>query len=793
MKDEILYKVHLFIMLILFAMTGIAADPYVVTVPEGTTNVIDDAFVTALGNAPTLIKNGPGCLWSNSRMSAYAGVIEVREGVLYVTEGDSLGTSAGSTVVSNGASIVFNLSSQVNYRNETFILAGDGAPGQSGAFVHQGANMTGAWDKGYRYFTLAADATINSLNGEMGMYEGRLNMGGHTLTIYGRNKNNSGSTSWDYTFSFTRANISNPGRILFKTGKIVISGKSDSEIVWAGDESNVLTLSSRTKMSFFNTRTKLPWKLVVEDNTGFFVSSESPDPKNPLGNSWQGPVEIQGATRLSYQANHVGTMWFPGPISGAGNLSWDGYSIVHFAGTNTYAGVTRVNGDVANGENPLYLHDGRSLPRDGGGLTLINGNLPLVAANAYELPVVTFTNRSDRSITGARAGGTMAGLVKYGVGTLDFDANIDVTGRVELVQGTIRVGTVTSRQQAGGLLRGESYYDTQSAANSYWYYDSSTRDGPAADVWRDSVDLAYTTGYPAWNANEATVERYEGYIWNDSDSDVTWSFAAGVANRCRLFINKSKVLNSTSYQRAAFGQAVLHPGANHFVFTMVVFKTTSGGGGSALTQVIDFDGVQHTDPLNDEETKDFKWVLYKGCAYNPNGTRSYDEADYLKFENLADGSVVTVTNDFAHLPPKLRSSFGTFVGEADTVLDAGNAATPMRIGVLSGEGTLSNGTFRIGSKWVVRAAKAGTDAVNVRAANLELAEGVVLEVDDVRALDKSRTVDNPYVIATTDGVFSDLPEPDAELADAGWRVCLSANAKAIQLYRVPKGLTITIH
>ena len=783
-------KAQLFGSLVLSVMTGLAADPYVVTVPEGTTNVIDDTFVTALGDAPALIKNGPGCLWSNSRMIAYAGDIEVREGVLYVTEGDSLGTGEGRTIVSNGASIVFNLAAKQNYRNETFCLAGDGAPGETGAFVYSGADMTGAWNLGFRKFTLVADATIDSRGGEMSMYEGNLNMGGHTLTIYGRNKNNSGSTSYDYSFGFTRARITNPGQMFFKTGKVVIASRtmSGQEAVWDGDERNVFTLSTGAKMTFYMTQTVLPWKLVAEDNSSLFVSGESADTTDPSWNSWQGPIEVLGDTWLSSQSKHVGTMWLSGPISGPGNLRWDGYTTVHLAGTNTYAGATYANGDVTNGETPLYLHDGRSLPRDGGGLTLVNGNLPLVAANSYELPIVTFTNRSDRSITGAKGGGTMAGLVKYGDGTLDFDANVDVTGRVELVQGTIRIGIATSRQQAGGLLRGESYYDTADAAKSYWYYDSSTRDVPAADMWRDSVDLAYTTGYQAWNENAATVERYEGYIWNDSDSDVTWSFAAGVANRCRLFINKSKVLDSNSYQRAAFGQAVLHPGANHFVFTMVVFQTTGGGGGSELTQVVDFNGVTHLDPLQDDETKNFKWVLYKGCAYNPNGTRSYDEADYLKFEDLADGSVLTVTNDFAHLPSKPRTSFGTFVGEADTVLDAGNAVTPMRIGVLSGEGTLSNGTFRIGSKWVVRAAKAGTDTVNFSEANLELAEGVVLEVDDMRALDRTRYTDNPYVIATTDGAFSALPELDENLVVAGWRIRLSGNAKEIQFYREPKGM-----
>ena len=778
--------------LALSAMMGLAADPYVVTVPEGTTNIVDDAFVAALGDAPTLIKKGQGCLWSNAKMGAYAGSIEIWEGVLYVTEGSSLGTSKGGTVVSNGASIVFNLASKQNYRNESFTLAGDGAPGESGAFVYRGADMTGSSDYGFRYFHLAADTTIYAW-GEMSFYAGYLDMGGHTLTIYGRNKNNSGGTSWDYSFGFTRARVVNPGRMFFKTGKVVISSnsKSDQSAIWDGDESNVFTLSTGTKMSFYVTQTKLPWKLVAENNSGFFVSGESADKTDPTCNSWQGPVEILGETRLSYQSGHVGTMWFPGPISGPGYLWWDGYSTVHLAGTNTYAGVTRVNGDVTNGENPLYLHDGRSLPRDGGGLTLINGNLPLVAANAYELPVVTFTNRSDRSITGAKAGGTMAGLVKSGVGTLDFDATVDVTGKVELVQGKIRIGAITPRQQAGGLLLGES---TSSKADAEWGWarEDWYRTRPAADMRRDSVDLAYTTGYPVWNEKEATVERYEGYIWNDSDADVTWSFAFGTESRSRLWVNGVLLRTQTSYQRATFAQAVLHPGANHFVYTMLVFKTTGGGGGSTLTQVIDFDGEKHENPLQDDETKGFKWVLFKGCAYNPNGTRSYDEADYLKFENLADGSLMTVTDDLSKYHSNPKTSFGTFVGEADTVLDADNVETPMQIGTLSGEGTLANGTFRVGGKWIVRAAKAGTGAVNFSHAELELAEGVVLDADDVTMLDKSRHIDNPYVIATTDGTFSALPTVSEELLERGWRICLSPDAKSIQLYREPRGLCIMV-
>ena len=385
----------------------------------------------------------------------------------------------------------------------------------------------------------------------------------------------------------------------------------------------------------------------------------------------------------------------------------------------------------------------------------------------------------------------MAGLVKSGVGTLDFDATVDVTGKVELVQGKIRIGAITPRQQAGGLLLGES---TSSKADAEWGWarEDWYRTRPAADMRRDSVDLAYTTGYPVWNEKEATVERYEGYIWNDSDADVTWSFAFGTESRSRLWVNGVLLRTQTSYQRATFAQAVLHPGANHFVYTMLVFKTTGGGGGSTLTQVIDFDGEKHENPLQDDETKGFKWVLFKGCAYNPNGTRSYDEADYLKFENLADGSLMTVTDDLSKYHSNPKTSFGTFVGEADTVLDADNVETPMQIGTLSGEGTLANGTFRVGGKWIVRAAKAGTGAVNFSHAELELAEGVVLDADDVTMLDKSRHIDNPYVIATTDGTFSALPTVSEELLERGWRICLSPDAKSIQLYREPRGLCIMV-
>ena len=77
-------------------------------------------------------------------------------------------------------------------------------------------------------------------------------------------------------------------------------------------------------------------------------------------------------------------------------------------------------------------------------------------------------------------------------------------------------------------------------------------------------------------------------------------------------------------------------------------------------------------------------------------------------------------------------------------------------------------------------------------ADLAFGDDAVIDVDDVAALDKSRRVDDPYVIATTDGTFASLPEVGGKLLEKRWRVRLSDDAKSILLYRDPAGMMMIL-
>lgn len=765
-----------------------AAD-YPVTVPAGTTNVIDAAFVEALGSAERLVKRGTGVLQSSALMANYKGEIVVEEGVLLIKEGSSLGTSAGCTTVSNGASIVMNMATAANYKAEEFKIAGEGAAGEGGAFVNLGASMTGSLS----YFTLLDDARLYAW-GEAGLYAGRLNMNGHTLTIAVRNKQN-GQTTWQYSFNFTRSRVTNPGHIVLETGRLSINGRtlSDGTAVWDGDGSNTLTLKRGTKLMLSNSLTYVPWTLIAEDVSGIYTSGDV-DAMAPTNNAWSGPVVLQGTPSIGYQTNK-GSLSFGGEISGVGSLSWSGCTPVHLWAASSYTGSTTANGANASDAIPLYLHAGKTLPvNNPNGLKLINGNLPLLSDEAYELPVIRFTNDVDRTISGGAKGGTMAGLVKSGAGTLTYDTSVDVTGTVHLVQGRVVWPVRSIREQVGGVMQGECNFDSDAyqAPGANYYWSNYSRTYPEVSRKLDSVHYAYTTKQPLW-ASKYAMARYEGYIWNDSDENVTWSFMSGVQNRGRMYINGTQLFDQNSYQRAAFKQAVLKPGANKFVFSIFFAPTTNGGGGgSTLTQVIDFDGTFYQNPLDNSGTEDFKWTLLKGCAYNPNGTTSHDEKDYLKFENLADGKLMTITDNFTGMTPVARAGISNLVVESGAALDLADPDCRLTVETISGEGTVENGLVQVESKWILRADQVGSGTLTFAGSAPSFGEDAVIDVDDVAALDKSRHVDDPYVIATTDGTFASLPEVGGKLLEKRWRVRLSDDTKSILLYRDPAGMMMIL-
>ena len=489
-------------------------------------------------------------------------------------------------------------------------------------------------------------------------------------------------------------------------------------------------------------------------------------------------------------------MWLPGDISGEGGLSWDGYTSVHLKGYNTFNGLTTAAGRGNDNGIPLFLHSGHALNPNGAGLKVVDGDLPLVAETAYELPVVQMETVGNRVISGASAGGTMAGLVKTGTGTLTYDTAVSITGTLHVAQGRLMIPSVSPREQAGGVMEGTRNFDTSGDADGVWNNNYSRQ--PPVTEKRDSTRYPYLTAQPLWAKQSAGI-RYVGYLWNNSATNETWSFMSGVQRRSRLYVGGKNVFSKNSWacqisaQYATFGQAVLKPGANEFLYYMEVSASTTGGaGGSTLTTVVDFDGTVYSKPLENDSTKDFKWVLYKGLAFNRYGSTSHDEADYEKFENLSDGSLMTITNDFSHVSPIAKASVADLVCDPDSTLDLNDPDSVLAVDTFSGEGTVTKGIVRVSSAWILRGDRVAAGSVAFDDAKLEFGADAVLHIANVQALDKRRHVSNPYVIATSSNAFVSVPVLDEDSAEKGWHIRLADDAKSVLLYRVPKGLMLIV-
>lgn len=628
----------------------------------------------------------------------------------------------------------------------------------------------------------------------MSLYAGVLQMNGKTLTLAVRDKDSQGNTSWSYSFSFNRSRVRTPGHIVLESGRLTITGQtlSDGTAVWDGDASNTLTLKDRTRLAISNSKTVLPWKLIPEAGSGVWVSGDVDASFD--NNAWSGSIELTGAANIpfSYTKNQKGTMNLSGSISGPGGLFWNGYTTLHLWGENSYEGLTTANGGSAYGYTPIYVHGGRSLPMNDKGLKLTDGNLPLPGEDFYELPKVDYSNAVDVAMTGARAqGGTLAQLVKTGIGRLDLAARLVVTGAVELKQGAIRLPS--ARSAAAGLVYTctNATDDAQSAdmSQTYWYSVTGSAGTTLPSDVRNtylSPHFCYTDPLPAW-LNYAAISFYDGYVWNNTSEDKTWSFMTGIQSRSKLFVNGSLENEQISYQYAIFKHVTLHPGANKFRFAICANKGSKGAD-VTYEDYKDFSDTWHKVA----GSTDFSWSKYNALGISKTGTDSMKETDYEKAIDAGDGLLFTVTTNFSEMV-SYRPAFSNFTGWAGATLDLNERMATMAIPKFAGECTVANGILAVSECWTIRAAElAKGNKLMLTSAELAFAEGAVIDVDDVAGLDRSRHIDNPYVIAVTDGTFDALPEVGGTLLEKGWNVKLSNDAKSMLLYRESPGVIMIL-
>jgi len=407
-----------------------------------------------------------------------------------------------------------------------------------------------------------------------------------------------------------------------------------------------------------------------------------------------------------------------------GGLTKLGTGTLSLSGANTYAGATT----VSNGT--LHLAAAEALPAG----TDLN-----VAGGTLDLGGFSRTNGAFTASAGVIANGvlTLDSFTKTGTGTLILAASVDTDVPLLIENGTLRLASATP-----GLLEGplSGAFNTTESLSTNILVQLTTR-------------MANVNTQPPWSSNVTYL--YTGYLWNRSESDVTWTFGENIDDSALLKIDGVTVLNNSVHNVPTIGSHTLTPGPH-------AFEARFGNGGGGAGRVY---SAWWTTSLF-------------GFGIDYQGRNETNIANFVALTDPGDGSLLTT-----------GTSASNWLAEALSVQIAGGATldlggTVQTLSGIDGSGTVSNGTLAVtGDLWpggdgtlgtlkLVDGSVSGSATLHVDVTAGGLCDR--LEVDgDIDLSGLSLTVANPNDLArgqtytlltcsdTRTGTFSSVTVPDS--------------------------------
>ena len=294
-------------------------------------------------------------------------------------------------------------------------------------------------------------------------------------------------------------------------------------------------------------------------------------------------------------------------------------------------------------------------------------------------------------------------------------------------------------------------------------YDNSTVGFPSTRTATNetvrSIDIAYDSTKLA-NHPRYWVFTYGGYLWNDSDEDVTWTVASAFNDHQVWTLNGTTVykmdtgrLAETNPERAVF-QLTLHPGPNAFSVRTYNQYVSSPNYCACATN-----GFKNA-------TLDF------GMGYAKSVTDSDDVNDYLKFEDAGDGALFT-----REIEPA-RARFDKVRIAEGATLDLCNAVrgkyAPHVFATVEGAGSIVNGFVKITDSLVLVTNAVGGAAKLTVSGKVTFAPGAKLAIADGMAFTRT-TAAGEIVDFLEAEAIEGTPALDASLAGR-WRLVRTGNA-----------------
>ena len=748
------------------------------------------------GNVVTrFVKTGAGTLTipADVDISAYAGEISVEGGVYRILDSAGAGsTSSGDLRVAATAAFEIAPASgtSIDIGSKHVMFAGDGPDGKGALRCAAASNQ----DSGRSFGTnleMTGDAvlavtTAYQLSLGKSLMTWQLNMGGHTLELRPY-VNQDGASDRNIRFLGSLTIVS-PGAINVAQGNFILRDLTNVS-TFGGGAGNRLTMSrtvmgkgaANAKLEFSKAKAYFPWTLVWDSNRNLTVPSTTTT-TTTNENCWAGPVELQRDLRVTFGSNDgYQRFTFGGPVTGNAGISLETSS----ADTelNLLSDANAFTGPLVSTGATVRLWKSGALPVAGAGFVGTNATLALEGDDTYVLPSASFDGPS--AVRGGK--GRWSGpVVKTGPGMLEYASRVGGV-RMENRGGTIRFARQSRDASLSGFISGLRTYSTYAEAESA--YD-------AGEIVTNGVEMtpaaAYDRNHIWWQAN--ALITFDGYIWNNTDANVTWSFVTALGLKSKLKVNGMTVCEDAFHSSAesrmdcGYGNAVLTPGANRI--TLWVLTKTAGQGPACRSS--------SDNPV---------WAKSNfGFVYDPQGRNAvqkikdgdpaYTKAAYNYYQVIqepGDGSLLTWVEpgaSDAYVKPGtgetivMTPQFDVLVSSVGTALDYSGMGA-CRVANLVGAPTIANcGTFAVTNVWTLGASSlAGT---LTSAGSLDFT-GCTLALPDAASV-KSGS----FVVATAEGGIAAPPSLPPALAARGWRLSLEDEGNSLRLIKNPSGFILIV-
>ena len=755
----------------------------------------------------TFVIDAASYLMGSVTMTNFTGEIYIRRGALIVDAVGWLGVatraSAPKLYVEDGASLVPT------------------CPVKRGGMIYNelhlsgtGYNGIGAFSSQYRaahndycffnHIHLDADATIGmgtlqrvDMNGAN---DNRLVLNDHTLTIKDVRAVRTDSKA---TFCTYTARVQpGAGHIILDHVNLLVQGSNGSG--WLGGSTNTLTLLNNSFITYYNTYVPVKWTVVVRENNqsvGFSVGGDSSGPANfpnKKWNSYAGPMHVDGWLITSLGGQSYSGLSLLGDIYGNGRIDSSG-GWLQLGGSNTYAGVTTVRSGAYAG---LALWREESASTLSAGYYVTNAPIRLVADTRrtgrtdlmYDLPPINYHISGGKSFElGATHSETnvvqdltvrggmdarIASLKKTGDGELSLLAKFDITGRTEIVAGTVHLAPANTYSAAPGLWEG--IFETNETATAeladkgvsnipiYGIYDGTS--SALSNRVTSSAYLFARRGSPYWHYVMAPT--YVGYIWNRTSENITVTFACAIVDAWKIYLRGSKVTSLYDGSDMSTMAVTLYPGANPIMLRGWNRKTLGGWF---------------------KPSKKPNWNLPgMGFAMAYGNTASdYDASHYFVPTNgaaaCAGGDGILFTRD-ARAPEDFtaeelattRTTIADLAMRPAAFLDL--AGSPLFVKTLEGSGSITNGDLTVKERWTLGYSSISGSPLYLDGA-LAFGEGAVVAFNGEGVkLSHDQAVEKPLVNAL--GGISGSP---TFASQPNWKLKLSGDGKSLVAVNYPIG------